>query len=68
MTGSGFGQETAGLTLSIGGSDICETVNIESYGTFTCLTKEMEIQSSDVIEIKTASGTFSCGNTDTSAC
>ena len=49
VTGVGFGADTEGLNLAIGGVEICETVSIIEYGWFSCFTKAMEIQSSDSI-------------------
>lgn len=55
ITGTGFGTETESMNLvhSSSGTEICEEVNITGYGTFTCLTKAMEIESSDEIILKT---------------
>jgi len=65
VTGTGFGSNTQGINLthSTSGTDICDEVNITGYGIFTCLTTAMEIASGDVITLKTASGSYSCGNT-----
>ena len=64
VTGTGFGTSTDGINLTheTSGTDICEEVNMTSYGTFTCLTTAMEITSGDVLTLKTASGSYSCGN------
>lgn len=64
ITGTGFGTETESVNLIHSGtsSEICEEVNITGYGTFTCLTKAMEIESSDVIILSTSSGEYPCGN------
>lgn len=44
VTGTGFGTSSEELNLNhSSGEDICETVTITGYGTFTCLTKAMEI-------------------------
>ena len=55
VTGAGFGVNTIGLNLAIyGDSDtICEEVTITGYGSFTCLTKEMQISASDTIVLQT---------------
>ena len=65
ITGTGFGTATEGVNLlqGAGGTEICDEVNITGYGTFTCLTKAMEIQSTDEIFLKTATGEYACGNT-----
>lgn len=71
VTGTGFGVDTTGLNLvhSSSGTDICSEVTITGYGQFTCLTVAMEISSSDQINLKTDSGSYSCGNSiDSSAC
>ena len=51
VTGTGFGTDNCCDDLNLEnatlGSDICDEVNITGYGTFTCLTKAMEISSSD---------------------
>ena len=49
VTGTGFGVNTADVTLVNGstGDDICDAVTITGYGTFTCLTKAVETNSSD---------------------
>jgi len=49
VKGTGFGKKTTGVTLVSGTVDICQTVEIKSYGTFTCLTKAMEIPTSAVL-------------------
>lgn len=38
-------------------------MEILDYGTFTCVTKAMEITSSDTLVLTTESGSFTCGNT-----
>jgi hypothetical protein len=38
------------------------------YGTFTCLTKSMEISSSENIRIQFGTSKYSCGNTNTANC
>jgi len=65
VTGTGFGTSSVdvNLTHETSGTDICEEVTMTGYGTFTCLTTAMEITSGDVINLKTASGSYSCGNT-----
>lgn len=67
VTGTGFGVNTQDVNLTHGpsGTDICEEVNMIGYGTFTCLTTAMEITSGDALTLKTASGSYSCGNTST---
>ena len=67
VTGTGFGTSTEGVNLTheTSGIDICEEVNMVSYGSFTCLTSAIEITAGDVITLKTASGSYSCGNTQT---
>ena len=67
VTGTGFGTSTEGVNLTheISGTDICEEVNMTGYGTFTCLTTAMEIVTGDSITLKTTSGSYSCGNTET---
>ena len=51
------------MTHGPSGTDICTEVNVTGYGTFTCLTTAMEITSGDQLTLKTASGSYSCGNT-----
>jgi len=67
VTGTGFGTSTEGVNLThdTSGTDICDEVNMISPGTFTCLTTAMEITAGDSITLKTASGSYSCGNTQT---
>ena len=68
VTGTGFGSSTTGLNLEHAtGGDICDEVTILGYGSFTCLTKAMEIVSGETLTLKTASGSYSCGNTLTPA-
>ena len=68
VTGTGFGSSTQGLNLEHAtGGDICDEVTILGYGSFTCLTKAMEIVSGETLTLKTASGSYSCGNTLTPA-
>jgi hypothetical protein len=57
VTGTGFGVNTSGVNLVqvSTGEEICQSVTVSAYGTFTCLTKAMEI-TSEALEIKTASG------------
>lgn len=66
VTGTGFGVNSAGINLThaASGTDICLEVNIIEYGTFTCLTTAMEITSGDVLNLKTATGSYSCGNSN----
>jgi hypothetical protein len=69
VTGTGFGTDSADLNLQhSSGSDICDEVNVTGYGTFTCLTKVMEISSSDAINLKLGSDIYFCGNSDGAAC
>ena len=65
VTGTGFGVNTVDVNLvhETSGVDICVEVTVTGYGSFTCLTAAMEIASTDVLLLKTASGTYSCGNT-----
>ena len=53
VTGTSFGVNTAEVTLIHGSTqeDICQSVSITGYGTFTCLTKAMEISSSDSLQL-----------------
>ena len=64
VTGTGFGNQTEGINMTHGpsGTDICTEVNVTGYGTFTCLTTAMEITSGETLTLKTASGSYSCGN------
>ena len=62
-TAIGVDTEDVNLTIGSGGEEICESVTITGYGSFTCLTKAMEISSSDSLVLKTASGFYNCGNT-----
>ena len=72
VTGTGFGSDTfiddLNLENATSSKDICDEVNITGYGTFTCLTKAMEISSSDIINLKVGSDIYSCGNSDNTAC
>ena len=64
VKGTGFGTSTKGVNLVLSsGTEICKTVTLIKYGEFTCLTKAMEIQSTSVLKLKTASGSYACGNT-----
>jgi len=64
VTGTGFGESTQGLGLVLeSGDDICEEVKATGYGTFTCMTKVMEIESTAVLQLKSATGSYACGNT-----
>jgi hypothetical protein len=65
VTGTGFGIKTLKVNLlhKATGVEICAEVHVTGYGTFTCLTKVMEINSSDEILLQTASGSYTCGNT-----
>ena len=65
VTGNGFGTSTEGINLihESSGSEMCEEVSITGYGTFTCLTKAMEITAGDTILLATSSGEYACGNT-----
>jgi hypothetical protein len=66
VTGAGFGKRTSGLTLvDSSDKDVCASVTITGYGSFTCLTKPGEIQKTNALKIKTAAGTYACGNTQT---
>lgn len=62
VTGSGFGPNTKNVNLiqDSTGIEICKAVTITGYGAFRCLTKAMEISSTDVIKLKTAKGKISC--------
>ena len=71
VTGTGFGVNTKGVTLwnVSTNKDACKSVQITAYGTFTCLTNAIEIKSTDILKLKTASGTYACGNTlDSTKC
>lgn len=69
VTGTAFGANTADVTLINGttGEDVCDSVTITGYGTFTCLTKAVEINSSDSLQLSMASGAYACGNTLTAS-
>ena len=56
VSGTGFGTATESLNLvqSSTGTEICDEVKISGYGSFTCLTKAMEILSTDEIQLQTA--------------
>lgn len=64
VTGTGFGMSTSGLNLELASSstEICEKVSVTGYGTFTCLTKAMEISSSDELNLKVGTDVHACGN------
>ena len=65
VTGTGFGSKTKGLMLTdAAGKDVCQTVTFKSYGKFECLTKAEEITKA-AMKIKTADGSYACGNTNT---
>ena len=70
VTGSGFGMtNTTSVTLINGSNvDICETVTMTGYGTFTCLTKQMEITTNSNIRIYYGTTKYSCGLTDNTNC
>ena len=65
VTGTGFGVNTQMVNLvnSATSEEICQTVTMLNYGSFSCLTKALEVNSGDSILLKTASGQYSCGNT-----
>jgi len=65
VTGTGFGTSTEVINLvhESSSTEMCEEVIITGYGTFTCLTKAMEITAGDTILLKTSSGEYACGNT-----
>ena len=65
VTGTGFGVNTKGVTLwnVSTNKDVCKSVQITAYGTFTCLTNVLEIKNTDTLKLKTASGSYACGNT-----
>ncbi len=67
VTGTGFGINTDGLQVlhEASGEEICDEVNAIDYGVFTCLTKAMEITSSDSLKLVTSSGSYACGNINT---
>ena len=64
VTGTGFGIKTQKVNLvqKASGAEICAEVTVTGFGTFTCLTKAMEITSSDEILLKTSSGSYPCSN------
>ena len=70
VIGTGFGVDTQGVNLvDATGQELCQVVTVTGYGTFTCLTKSVEVASDAVLSIKTASGTYACANTlDATAC
>lgn len=71
VTGTGFGINTTGVNLVIeaSGDEICAEVTMLGYGSFSCLTKVMEINAADVLLLKTDSGSYTCDNTlDTTVC
>ena len=70
VTGTGFGVDTQDVNLqhTATNSEICSEVTVTGYGSFTCLTKVMEIESSDSINLMVGSDIYSCGNTDGAAC
>ena len=53
VTGTGFGVDTTGVTLvkTADDADVCETVTMTGYGTFTCMTKAEEILDTDVLAL-----------------
>ena len=69
VTGTGFGTATAGLTLvDSSGTDVCASVSITGYGTFTCMTKAVEILTTNALSIKTSTATYACANTNAALC
>jgi len=69
VTGTGFGKKTKSLTLVDGADkDVCATVEIKGYGSFTCLTKPGEMLKSSKLKIKTDKGKYACGNSDATKC
>jgi hypothetical protein len=51
VTGSGFGTSTEGLGLYDGAQEICSSVEVVSYGVFTCTTDAVEVDASMQISI-----------------
>ena len=63
ITGTGIGSKTKDLTLvDSTGTDVCASVSITSYGTFTCMTKAMEILQTNSLQMKTSGGSWPCAN------
>jgi len=51
VTGSGFGTSTEGLGLYDGAQEICTSVEVVSYGVFTCTTDAVEVDATMQISI-----------------
>jgi len=69
VTGTGFGPNTASVGLlhfaagSAIGTDICATTEITGYGTFTCMTIQVEVLPTDVLAIDIDGLEGACVNT-----
>ena len=73
VTGSGFGATNTTFVQLVrqSGDWLCDidTVTVTGYGTFTCLTMQKDILTTDTISIQIGTGTtYGCGNTDATAC
>jgi len=49
VTGTGFGTDTKDVQLFHNSLDLCKTVTITGYGSFTCLTKAVAVTATDKI-------------------
>ena len=70
VIGTGFGVKTTGLGLKdkTTGTALCTTVNVVSYGKFTCLTNTSAVASTDQIVMTKATTEYVCSNSNTALC
>ena len=70
VTGSGFGatNTTDVQLVNQSGNQLCDTVTMTGYGTFTCLTKQTDIATTDTLSISIGGTSYGCGNTVATAC
>lgn len=70
ITGTGFGVDTTGLGLKdvTTNQPLCSKVQVTGYGTFTCLTVQVNVASSDVLKMSKDSTLYACSNSNTANC
>jgi hypothetical protein len=59
VTGSGFGTSTTGLGLYDGAQEICTSVEVVSYGVFTCTTSAVEVDAASM-QISISGSYYDC--------
>lgn len=65
VTGTGFGTDTTDVNLYYqeGAVNLCDTVEVTAYGTFTCNTIEMEVPDGATLQLVVDGSTYDCLNT-----